>query len=192
MHLLCLIHVAACVVALGIRPTVAKSEVYSRKGYQLTFNDTTDAFNETTQKRMVDTFFTVYPKEVRTYNPAAPRKIIFMVNAKMLCVAASAGGNLVSLNPKYFAAHPNDIDVITHEVCYLRQTYVKCSRKRNISVGSREVCLDSPGQDDHSAALCRLSDTNFVGFISTVLVKVTRECQFSACISCRPTIGRTF
>ncbi|KAH7709945.1 hypothetical protein AAVH_22776 [Aphelenchoides avenae] len=39
------------------------------------------------------------------------------------CVAASGFRSLVSLNPTYFASHPNDIDIITHECMHLAQAY---------------------------------------------------------------------
>lgn len=118
-------HAIVCIIAALSHLVSAKTETYSRRGYQLTFNDSTDSFSAATQKRMVDTFFTVYPKIVRTYNRAAPKKVTFMVNPKMpQCIAASGFGRLVSLNPKYFANHPNDIDVITHEVSSWKEARV--------------------------------------------------------------------
>lgn len=93
----------------------AKTTTDSKGGYTLVVNDKTDKFSAATQQKFVDVFFNVYPKEVAEYNPKAPKKVNFVIDPEYHGVAA-ANGDTVRFDPSYFASHPKDIDVVTHEV----------------------------------------------------------------------------
>ncbi|KAH7705196.1 hypothetical protein AAVH_27599 [Aphelenchoides avenae] len=71
---------------------------------------------------MVNTFFVVYPKQVNTYNRAAPKTVIFFIDPSYHGVAATSG-NVVRFDPSYFAKNPKDIDVVTHETMHIVQAY---------------------------------------------------------------------
>lgn len=82
---------------------------------ELAFYDATHAFNATTRQRMVDTFLTVYPKLVDTYNAKASKKVTFIVDALHEGVASTVG-DVIVFNADYLAKNPGNIDVVTHEV----------------------------------------------------------------------------
>lgn len=112
-------------VLLAVLPLLAhgvSTRVYTEGGVTLKFIDNSTGINPVTQCRMVFTFFTVYPKQVRTYNPAASKTVTFVIDPTFSGVAAT-GGNVVYFSPTYLAQHPRDIDVVTHEVSALRGGY---------------------------------------------------------------------
>ncbi len=79
-------------------------------------------FSPVTQQRLIDAFFTVYPAEVKRFNPNAATEVTFMVDSGYKGVAATSHG-LVRYNPEWFKKHPEDIDVVTHEVMHIVQNY---------------------------------------------------------------------
>jgi hypothetical protein len=90
---------------------------YSSGGYTLTFYDQTAGsnFNRTTQDRMVNAFFTVYPTMRTTYNPSARTDVNFYMDPSYEGVAAMWNGE-VHFDPDYMTSNPKDIDTVTHEV----------------------------------------------------------------------------
>lgn len=100
----------------------AETRVYNRSGYTLDFRDLGGNTSQTTANRMVETFFTVYPKLVSAYNTGAIKTVQFNLDPTYTGVAYASGGKVV-YNPQWFVDHPNDIDVVTHEVMHLVQAY---------------------------------------------------------------------
>ncbi len=94
----------------------------SKKGYTLTFVNLDSAFDEHVKKRFIHTFFKVYPKEVKAFNPASTSKVTFIIDPEYKGVAATSGGT-VRFSPAWFRKHPEDIDVVTHEVMHVVQSY---------------------------------------------------------------------
>ncbi|RYZ52971.1 MAG: hypothetical protein EOO14_16090 [Chitinophagaceae bacterium] len=90
--------------------------------YTLLFYVQSPNFDSTVKRRMIETFFTVYPKQVAHYNPQAPKTVVFLVDPTYQGVAAALG-NMVRYSPEWFAQNPEDIDVVTHEVMHLAQGY---------------------------------------------------------------------
>jgi hypothetical protein len=74
------------------------------------------------KQRMIDAFFKVYPEEARAYNANTAKKVTFIIDPAYNGVAAT-GGNIVRYNPDWFHKHPEDIDVVTHEVMHIVQSY---------------------------------------------------------------------
>ncbi|KAH7707657.1 hypothetical protein AAVH_25103 [Aphelenchoides avenae] len=70
------------------------TRVYTEGGVTLKFIDNSTGLNPVTQCRMVFTFFTVYPKQARTYNTAASKSVTFVIDPTFGGVAAT-GGNVV-------------------------------------------------------------------------------------------------
>jgi hypothetical protein len=73
-------------------------------------------------KRLVDVFFDVYPKEADRFNPNTLTRVIMIVDTSYKGVAATGGG-VVRINPQWLIDHPEDIDVVTHEVMHIVQDY---------------------------------------------------------------------
>lgn len=90
--------------------------------YSLIFIDKSPDLNPEVKSRLITTFFTVYPKEAKKYNKKTTRKVIFFFDPEYDGVAA-AGGGIIRFNPEWFRKNPNDIDVVTHEVMHLVQSY---------------------------------------------------------------------
>lgn len=94
----------------------------TKEGYTLIFINRDSTFDPQVKQRLIDAFFTVYPKEAARFNPQTLKKVIFIVDPGYEGVAATGGGR-TSFNPKWFHAHPGDIDVVTHEVMHIVQNY---------------------------------------------------------------------
>lgn len=101
---------------------VTAQDVFKEKGYVLSFESNTSAFDPVFKKKMISTFFKVYPLLAREFNPKTIKKVAFVVDTAYNGVAATANGRVV-FNPAYLASHPADIDVFTHEVMHIVQDY---------------------------------------------------------------------
>ena len=99
-----------------------EKEVIKEKGYTLTFINQDQSFDQGLKKRMVETFFKVYPLLCKTYNKAAVKEVTFVIDTAYKGVAATDNGR-VSYSPVWFKQHPEDIDVVTHEVMHIVQAY---------------------------------------------------------------------
>ncbi|RYY09577.1 MAG: hypothetical protein EOO36_22015, partial [Cytophagaceae bacterium] len=94
----------------------------TQRGYTLVFVNRDSAFSPVTKQRMTDAFFTVYPPEAQRFNKQTRRRVVFLVNPAYQGVAATDHG-VVDYSPKWLREHPEDIDVVTHEVMHIVQAY---------------------------------------------------------------------
>jgi hypothetical protein len=106
---------------IGTEGIIYKDSI-KKKGYTLILINKDSGFSDVTRKRMTDTYFKVYPKEAKRFNKNTIKKVIFIVDPGYKGVAV-AGGGIVRFNPKWMADHPGDIDVVTHEVMHIVQSY---------------------------------------------------------------------
>lgn len=97
-------------------------EMIKRKGYTLTFESNFAALDPQLKKRMIETFFEVYPKLAKEYNPKTLKTVKFFVDTAYKGVAATANG-VVTYSSIWMVKHPEDIDVVTHEVMHIVQDY---------------------------------------------------------------------
>jgi len=97
-------------------------EMIKRKGYTLTFESNFAALDPQLKKRMIETFFEVYPKLAKEYNPKTLKTVKFFVDTTYKGVAATANG-VVTYSSIWMVKHPEDIDVVTHEVMHIVQDY---------------------------------------------------------------------
>jgi len=97
-------------------------DTLTKKKYTLIFIDKSPDLNPQVKERLIDAFFTTYPKKAKLYNKNTAKKVIFIVDPEYKGVAA-AGGGIVRFNPEWFKSNPGDIDVVTHEVMHLVQSY---------------------------------------------------------------------
>ncbi|MDR1861157.1 MAG: basic secretory family protein [Bacteroidales bacterium] len=93
-----------------------------RDGFKLLFYSNAPAFDPDIKAAMFDTFFKVYPELVARFNPEAAKVVVFMVDTTYDGIAATFGG-IVRYNPQWFVKNPKDIDVVTHEVMHIVQSY---------------------------------------------------------------------
>ncbi len=88
----------------------------------LVFTDNSTGIDATVKQKMIDAFFKVYPQEMARFNANASREVIFAIDTAYKGVAATSG-HYVRYNPTWFVKHPEDIDVVTHEVMHIVQAY---------------------------------------------------------------------
>src|SRR5580692_12250230 len=114
--------VATMMVSL---PAVANDPITTtiRKGkYTLVIINNDPSFDTGTLRRMTDAFFTVYPAEARRFNPHTLTTVTFIIDPGYTGVAETDSGRC-RYNPKWLKDHPEDIDVVTHEVMHIVQDY---------------------------------------------------------------------
>lgn len=99
-----------------------KPEVIKKKGYELTFESNYAALDPALKQRLISTFFEVYPKLAKEYNPKTLKKVSFLVDTAYKGVAATSNGQVV-YSSMWMDKHPEDIDVVTHEVMHIVQDY---------------------------------------------------------------------
>lgn len=94
----------------------------TKGNYTLIFISKDSSFDAGTKQKMIDAFFTVYPQEAKRFNPNTLSKIYFVIDPAYTGVAATGNG-VARYNPKWLKDHPEDIDVVTHEVMHVVQNY---------------------------------------------------------------------
>lgn len=97
-------------------------EVIKKKGYTLTFESNFADLDPKLKKRLIETFFIVYPKLAKEYNPNTLKAVTFFVDTAYKGVAATSNGK-VTYSSIWMIKHPEDIDVVTHEVMHIVQDY---------------------------------------------------------------------
>ena len=97
-------------------------EIIKKNGYTLSFESNFAALDPQLKKRLIQTFFEVYPKLAKEYNPKTLKEVKFFVDTAYKGVAATANGK-VTYSSIWMVKHPEDIDVVTHEVMHIVQDY---------------------------------------------------------------------
>jgi hypothetical protein len=97
-------------------------DVITKKGYTLTFESNYSALDPQLKKRLKSTFFEVYPKLAKEYNPNTLKDVKFFVDTAYKGVAATSNG-VVTFSSVWLTKRPEDIDVVTHEVMHIVQAY---------------------------------------------------------------------
>lgn len=97
-------------------------ETITKNGYALTFESNFAALNPQLKQRLIETFFVVYPKLAKEYNPKTAKSVQFFVDTAYKGVAATSNGK-VTFSSIWMIKHPEDIDVVTHEVMHIVQDY---------------------------------------------------------------------
>lgn len=143
-----------------IGPYLSKDSV-ARGKYTLIFINRDSAFQasgEQIKARMIRTFFRVYPKEARRFNKATARKVTFVIDPDYRGVAAASGG-IIRYSPKWMLQNPGDIDVVTHEVFHVVQSYPRGAGPGWLVEGITDYVRFKYGVD-HAGANWALPDYN--------------------------------
>lgn len=101
---------------------IVSSDTIKKDGITLVFINKDPNFDPVVAKRMEETFFTIYPKECKVYNPKSRKDVTMFIDPTYDGVAATGGG-LIRVNPEWMHKHPEDIDVVTHEAMHIVQGY---------------------------------------------------------------------
>jgi hypothetical protein len=114
--------IALLFLCFAMSANAQKTTTYNNHGYKLIFVNYDATLDSTEQARMVNTFYIVYPELAKTYNPKTLRVVTMVIDTTYKGVAATADGK-VTINYMWMHKHPEDIDVITHEVMHIVQDY---------------------------------------------------------------------
>lgn len=96
--------------------------VLKQNGYKLVFFNQDKTLDTALQTRMINTFFKVYPELATEYNPRTLKEVMITIDTAYKGVAETEKGN-VKISSAWMHKHPEDIDVITHEVTHIVQDY---------------------------------------------------------------------
>jgi len=102
--------------------SILRTDTIKKGKLTLTFINQSPTLSLVTKQRLVDAFFKVYPQEMKEYNKESLREVTFIIDTSYKGVAATGHG-VVHFNPEWFVKHPEDIDVVTHEVMHIVQNY---------------------------------------------------------------------
>ncbi|MBE8713601.1 basic secretory protein-like protein [Sphingobacterium hungaricum] len=94
----------------------------SKDGLTLHFINKTGSQQLAYQEKMIETFFTNYPKLLNDFNPNAQKSLYFIVDPTYDGVAYAIG-KVVVYSYNYMQSNPKDIDVVTHEIMHHIQAY---------------------------------------------------------------------
>jgi len=124
-------------------------ETFKENGLILNFSSLEPSFDPALKKRMVETFFKVYPLLMKEYNDTAATEVNFVIDTAYKGVAATARGRIM-YSPVYFKKNPGDIDVVTHEVMHVIQNYGRRSGPGWLTEGIADFVrykfgVDNPG-----------------------------------------------
>jgi len=97
-------------------------DTLKKNGYTLIVSGNDPNFDNAITQKLISTFFDVYPKIVKEYNKKSLKQVVFFIDTAYDGVAATDNGRVV-FSTKYMTKHPNDIDVVTHEVMHIAQDY---------------------------------------------------------------------
>jgi Peptidase of plants and bacteria len=96
--------------------------VLNRDGYKLIFINGDATLDTALQTRMINTFYKVYPELAAAYNPKTLKSVTMVIDTTYKGVAETDNGK-VTISSAWMHKHPEDIDVITHEVMHIVQDY---------------------------------------------------------------------
>ena len=97
-------------------------EEYSKDNLRITFKNFDPTLKEGTEDKFVSTVFTVYPKLLKDFNPDAQKHITINIDTSYTGVAYAFNGE-ITVSSRWLEQKPTDIDLITHEVMHLIQSY---------------------------------------------------------------------
>lgn len=123
--LTCIFCIASCTVKnIGDNGIDLKDSIFTRNGYTLHFTNNSADFADSTKRKFINTFFEVYPKLANDFNPNAQKTVYFKVDTSFVQYPAAAfGGGRISYSAAWFKKHPQDTDVVTHEIMHVIQSY---------------------------------------------------------------------
>ncbi|WP_295649927.1 basic secretory protein-like protein [uncultured Mucilaginibacter sp.] len=101
---------------------ISNKQTLQKDGLTLFYYDNSENFDPQVKQHLIDAFFTVYPAERKRFNMQASATVVFVIDTGYHGVAATSG-HIVRFNPDWFKKHPEDIDVVTHEVMHIVQSY---------------------------------------------------------------------
>jgi hypothetical protein len=116
-----IIAIITCLTAISVSAQ-KNIRVVDKNGYRLTLINQDPTLDTALQTRMENTFFKVYPELAEAYNPKTLKDVTIVIDTAYKGVAETDNGK-VTISSAWMHKHPEDIDVITHEVMHIVQDY---------------------------------------------------------------------
>lgn len=109
-------------ICIGLQSFAQGFEVFEREGYRLIFTNTDPNLDPAVKSKLISTFFKVYPKLAKEYNKNTAQEVYMLIDTTYRGVAETGNAH-VKISAAWFHKHPEDIDVVTHEVMHIVQNY---------------------------------------------------------------------
>ncbi|GAA3911920.1 secretory protein [Chitinophaga oryziterrae] len=116
---------ASLCLSVCLLPAITKAQQkdsITKGGFTLIYENKSATFDTAVGRRLINTFFEVYPKQVARFNKNAVKVVYFEIDPTYDGIAATYGTR-IRFNPEWFKKNPNDIDVVTHEGMHVVQSY---------------------------------------------------------------------
>lgn len=122
----------------------------SKKSYTLHLILQDSTYDTAQQERLKNVFFTVYPKLVKEYNKKSPKTVTITIDTAYDGVAYAHDGKVV-ISQAWLKKMPEDIDVVTHEVMHIIQSYPSRSGPGWLVEGIADYARDKYGVNNAAA-----------------------------------------
>jgi hypothetical protein len=93
-----------------------------KDGYTLVIKNYDPSFDPAEKQKLIKTFFEVYPQQAKAYNANTLKRITFIIDPNYNGVAETGNG-VARYSSRWLQKNPEDIDVVTHEVMHVVQSY---------------------------------------------------------------------
>lgn len=107
--------------AVPVPTPPSSTDCETRDVYTLCVTIQSAGVNPETVGHMKELFFSVYPLLADRFNRGAPLSVYFVIGPSTFIAGAS--GNSVMYQAAWLIAHPQDYDVVVHEVMHVVQSY---------------------------------------------------------------------
>jgi hypothetical protein len=97
-------------------------QAFKKRGYKLVLIEKDTLSSKVTEQNLIDIFFKVYPQETKRFYSKALHTVTVVITKEYIGVAATLNG-IIKINPGWLKGHPEDYDLLTHELMHVVQTY---------------------------------------------------------------------
>lgn len=128
----------------------SNEQTRSKKGFELNLIAQNPTFNPAQLNRLSDVFFEVYPKLVKDFNKKSSKSVTITIDTAYDGVAYAHNGKVV-ISQAWLEKMPEDIDVVTHEVMHIVQSYPSRSGPGWLVEGIADYARDKYGVNNAAA-----------------------------------------
>ena len=146
MNLLTYVH--RIILSIVLLSTVEMSS--QKESYRLKYIDNDSTLPISVHKGIQNIFYEVYPKLVSEFNPGAPKEVIIRIDPLYQGVAYASDGQII-ISQDWLRKKSADLDLVTHELMHLVQSYPKNSGPGWLTEGLADYVRYKFGLDNEAA-----------------------------------------
>ncbi|RZK19860.1 MAG: secretory protein [Pedobacter sp.] len=109
-------------VLLTFKVFAQGDQLIKRGEYTLNFEDNSSYITEELGQKLANTFFEIYPKMVKEFNPKASKTVTLSIDTNYRKVAISGNGKIL-IGALWLSRHQEDTDLVTHELMHIVQEF---------------------------------------------------------------------